>query len=255
MRLFISSLVAVIFAWSAEARAQVLKPADLIGSWVIPQDGKDWADSLRGTLLVDMLTLNADGSYVREMKRRAGDSLVAAWPKPADQDDGGPFHWELAGDTLQLTAGAFNPALYRVTVKSRRLFLWDRTTWGAGLHHENCANLAFDRFDSVQSLTLPPPPPITIQPAELVGTWAGRLDLEGWGTINDTLVIGADYTFRVAHVGPPDDFYVKGTWALLPGDRLKAPGLTIGSTEGIALQNGQLVRCGTNHAVLKRIAP
>lgn len=255
MRRLTSWTVAFVLTLPGPVLAQTLKPADLVGRWVIPHDGKDWADSLAGKLLVDMLTLDADGSYTRETKRKEGDSLVAMWTKAAGEADQGPFRWTLAADTLELRSGeGLNPASYRVGLKDRRLVFWNWYKWDAGRRDEKCADWAFQRLDSSKPLTLPPPPRITIDLADLVGTWAGTYDTKRWGVVTDTLIIGADSTLTTVHVGPSDDAHEKGTWALLPGDELSGP---LGNIDRVKvyLQNGELVRCSGNYAVLKRVAP
>jgi len=251
MRLLTSWIIAFVLVLPVPALAQTLKPADIVGTWVIPHDGKEWSDSLRGKLMLDMLTLNADGSYTREMKKKEGESLVSVWKKAAGTGDTVKLRWELVGDTIRFDKSYDS---HRVVLKGGRLLWWTWDMWDSNRRYEQCADQVFERFDASKPLTLPPPPPITIQPADLVGTWAGRNEInERMGTVNDTLVIGADYTIRVVHVGPPDDVYVKGTWSLLPGDVLTNPWT---GRQKIVLQNGELIRCRSSYfALLKRIAP
>lgn len=242
------------FALPAPALAQTLQPADLVGTWVIPGDGKAWADSLQGKVLVDVLTLNADGSYLREMKRQEGDSLVAAWKTAAGEEAVGPSRWTLVGDTFQLRQDErFQPASYKVGLKEGRLALWNWDMWDEDRRDEKCAEFVYERFDASTPLTVPPPPQITINPADLVGTWGGAVQTRQWGTVIDSLFIGADYTVRMVHVGPADNVFINGTWALLPGDRLAGPYYF--DPVRIYLKNGELFRCHQNYAVLKRAGP
>lgn len=252
MRLCVSWMVAVVLAFPRPGLAQVLTPADLIGTWGMRLDGKIWADSLRGQLLIDMLTFNADGSYTRETKRKEGDSLVT-WRKP---DDDSWSRWKLTGDTLDLGRNnRFSNGFSRkVLLKDRRLFLWDWYTWNEGRRDEKCAEQAFERFEQSTPLTLPPPPRITIRSADLVGTWAGKFVNPVYGSITDTLVIGADHTLRSVHVGPADNAHEKGTWDLLPGDVLTGPLGNVAEMK-IYLQNEELVRCSGNYPILKRVGP
>jgi hypothetical protein len=253
MRLLVAGMVAVVLALPDPALAQALKPADLVGTWVIPQDGKQWADSLRGKILLDMLTLNADGSYTKGMNRYSGDSLVPTWQQREGQEGPGSSHWELTGDSLELGMEGYNPSTYIVQLKDRRLIMWNKMMWDAGRHYEACADRIYERFDPAKRLTLPPPQ-ITVKPADLVGTWAGRIDTPDWGTVNDTLIIGPDHTLRSAHVGPADDAHSKGVWALLPGNILTGPMGNINEFK-VLLHDGDLVRCHYNYAILKRLAP
>ena len=254
MRRFTSRLVMLALVLPVPALAQTLKPADLVGTWVIPHDGKEWFDSLQGKLLVDVLTLNADGSYVREMKKKEGDSLVAAWQKTG-QEDKGPFRWSLAGDTLRLDEKRPWDS-HKVVLQDGRLLWWNWLMWDANRRDPKCAEFAFERFDASKPLAVPPPPPITIREADLVGTWVGTFDTKykNYGVVTDTLVIGADHTLRGVHLGPVDNANRKGIWALLSGDELTGP---LGNIDRVRvyLQNGELVRCHYNYAVLKRVAP
>lgn len=254
MQRLVAVIVAVMVALSGRALAQAPKPADLVGAWVIPQDGKQWADSLRGKVLLDLLVLNADGSYIKATKRYVGDSLVLAWGPRDDAEDPGSFHWTLTGDTLELGRDGYNPSIQIVRLKDGRLFLWDELMWDAGRQFEACADRVYERFDPAKPPPPPPPPQVTVNPADLVGTWAGRIDTRNWGTVNDTLIIGPDHTLRSAHVGPADDAHSKGVWALLPGDILTGPMGNINEFK-VLMHNGDLVRCHYNYAILKRLTP
>jgi len=102
-----AAIVAVMLALPAPALGQAKTSKDLVGTWAVFYNGPDWAtsvpyvvsaqspqewsNSLQGKLFVDFLTLNADGSYIRETKTKIGDSLVTI-PAPRSLKD----RWEAA---------------------------------------------------------------------------------------------------------------------------------------------------------------
>lgn len=258
MRLFIAGLVAFVCALPAPAVGQAARAAELAGTWVLPHDGWEWADSLKGRLVLEVLTLNADGSYSSVMKKQDGDSLVNAWtpsePKSKDEQ-----YWEVTGDTLWFRKNPPDPNTYDPTFvfqrQNQRLLLWAQELWEAdeGRRDARCAQ-SWERFDPSKARLLPPRPQITLRPADLVGTWAGTVKTKRWGTVTDTLVIGADHSLRAVHYGPYDTANEKSNWAVMPGDYLTG---RLGNIDHVkvVLHDGMLVRCLENYAVLRRVAP
>jgi hypothetical protein len=224
---------------------------------------------------VDILTLNANGSYTWDHKRSAGDHLVTVAGQTADTS-GGPFLWDVVGDTLQLHQVAYDaqqrrqakgefmrkalrynaPARYVFAVHGPRLHVWEWLLWQANRRDEKCSD-SFIRVDTSKPLVWPAPPARTINPADLTGTWAGTHQTFLWGTVTDTLIMGADHSLRAVHLGPYDTANRQGTWSLLPGDILEADtlGNALGGRLRVVLKNDTLIRCHPNYAILKRVAP
>lgn len=217
-------MVAFLFAFPALAWGQTVSSKDLVGTWV------EVDDRARGATL----TLNADGSYSRAGKEG---------------------RWKLTEDTLQLHIEEYNPQESIVRLRGRRLLFWSPLMWEGGRDGEPCAESVYERSDpsGPPPSPLPPSSETAIDPVDLVGTWAGSFESSQWGVVTDSLFIGADYTIKVMHLGPSDDVYITGTWALLPGNWFK--GAYYFDPIKIYMQNGDLVRCHQNYPILKRVGP
>lgn len=254
MRLLISWSIACALALPGPALGQAVPLTDLVGTWVWRRDGGEWFDSLKGQLVVTYLKVDPKGTFAYDGKIRKNDGEWHPWGIGWAKGS-----WFLAADTLRFTDDRNASVSYKVVLKDRQLFLWDWLMWDANRRDKQCAAKVFEHFDASTPLTLPPPPQITIQPADLAGTWAGTFETKQLGTVTDTLIIGADHTLTSVHYGkghpwdPGDYFNTSSKWTLLPGDEFTGAGIL--GRYRIVLQNGELVPCSPIRAVLKRVSP
>ena len=134
----VSGLVMVVFMLlPAPARAQSLKPEDLVGVWL------GWPDSL---------ILQADSTYIKRQ-----------WWGDASSTQRHSNRWSLKGDTLLIPP--FTPGLVTLTNNNQMLTLRDASKSGAG----NTEPRRYKRVDDLQLPASAPP----VKPADLVECGCG----------------------------------------------------------------------------------